>query len=83
MVGELGDLRLRAPWCAADISMPLVAGSGERARPHHREGMARLASEVPGAVYVELPGCGHDAPTAAPDLVVDRIVLPLLDRCGW
>ncbi|MFZ9628719.1 MAG: alpha/beta fold hydrolase [Ilumatobacteraceae bacterium] len=83
MVGELGDLRLHEPWRAADLSLPLIAGCGERARPHHREGMSRLAAAVPGGEYVELPGCGHDAPTAAPDLVVGRILIPLLDRCGW
>lgn len=83
MVGELGDLREHAPWSADDITMPLVAGCGERARPHHHEGTQRLAEAVPGASFVVLPGCGHDAPTSAPDLMVDQIVIPLLERCEW
>ncbi|MFM7045582.1 MAG: alpha/beta fold hydrolase [Ilumatobacteraceae bacterium] len=83
MLGELGDLRASRPWRADDITMPLVTGCGELARPHHRRGMSELAAAVPGALFVDVPGCGHDAPTAAPGALVEQMLLPLLERCSW
>ncbi|MFM7252992.1 MAG: hypothetical protein ACKO27_07995 [Ilumatobacteraceae bacterium] len=83
MLGELGDLRASRPWRADDITMPLVTGCGELARPHHRRGMSVLAAAVPGALFVDVPGCGHDAPTAAPGALVEQMLLPLLERCSW
>jgi len=83
MLGELGDLRACRPWMPADITVPLVTGCGQLARPHHHRGMSELADAVPGSVFVELAGCGHDAPTAAPGALVEQMLLPLLERCAW
>lgn len=83
MVGEFADLRSNRPWRAEEIVVPLVAGCGELARPHQRQGMTSLAASVPGSVFADLPGCGHDAPTAAPDEIIRRMLLPLFQACDW
>lgn len=80
MVGELADIRAAAPWHADRIDVPVAIGVGERARPHHVEGMARLAAGLHGATLTTLPGCGHAAPTTHPDLFCDLLVNPLLER---
>jgi pimeloyl-ACP methyl ester carboxylesterase len=79
MVGELGDLRAHAPWQAADVRVPVVVGYGEFGRPHHREGMVRLAEMLPDARAVELAGCRHDAPMSHPALMRTHIVEPLAE----
>ncbi|MEY2755972.1 MAG: hypothetical protein RJB65_2330, partial [Actinomycetota bacterium] len=45
-----------------------------------RDGMSRLAALLPDATLVELAGAGHAAPVTHADDMVDRLVLPLLDR---
>jgi pimeloyl-ACP methyl ester carboxylesterase len=78
MVGELSDLRTRAPWHADEIGVTVLAGYGSNGRPHHRRAMEHVAQTVPGARAVELEGCAHDAPLAHPALYAERLVLPLL-----
>ncbi|MEY4339676.1 MAG: hypothetical protein RLZ14_1526 [Actinomycetota bacterium] len=80
MVGELADIRARPPWSASRIGVPVAVGYGERARPHHRDGMSRLAGMLPDATLVMLPGCAHSAPTTHPDLFCELLVSPLLER---
>ena len=84
MVGELAGIRASRPWTAASIRLPLAVGYGEKARPHHREGMTLLAQSIEGATLTVLPECGHAAPTTHPDVFCDLLVEPLLARVpGW
>jgi len=82
LIGELGDLRARAPWAADDVTMPVVVGFGDRGAPHHQDGMTRLAGLLPDARLVTLAGAGHGAPQTHPDAVVETMVRPLLERVG-
>lgn len=82
MVGELGDLRAHPPWRASDIKVPVMVGYGEFGRPHHRDGMVRLAAMLSDARAVELAGCRHDAPMSHPALLRSHIVDPLVASVG-
>ena len=69
MVGELRDLRARAPWSGEQISVPVLAAYGENGREHHRSGTYAIGEMIPGSTIVELPDAGHGAPnTHADDL---------------
>jgi len=80
MVGELADIRSRPPWSADRIRVHVAVGYGERARPHHRDGMTRLAGSLPDSSLVMLPGCAHAAPITHADLFCELLVAPLLAR---
>jgi len=82
LIGELGDLRARAPWVADDLPLPVAVGVGERGAPHHRDGMERLAGLLPDADLTWLEGAGHAAPVTHADAFVDRLVMPLFARAG-
>lgn len=82
LVGELGDLKANRPWVAAEVTLPVAVGRGGRGRPHHLEGMSRMAAELPDAVLVTLADCRHDAPTSHPAEFCHQLVEPLLDRVG-
>ena len=58
----------RAPPLARreDLRVPVFVGFGTAGRPHHQDGMARMAAMIAGATLVELDGCRHDAPTSHP-----------------
>lgn len=74
MLGELADLRRRAPWRAERIRCPVLALLGEHARPHHRRGMHHLAQLVPGGRVEEVPGAGHAGPHTHPDAVAEAVI---------
>ncbi len=57
MLGELGDLRERAPWDGAQIAQPVLAMVGERARPHHRQADREPAVDVAAGVRRRDRGC--------------------------
>jgi pimeloyl-ACP methyl ester carboxylesterase len=74
MLGELGDLRARAPWDGARITQPVLAMVGERSRPHHRQAVASLPSMLPQVRVVEIVGAGHFGPNTHADAVSVAIV---------
>ena len=75
MLGELGDLRERAPWDGARIAQPVLAMVGERARPHHRQAVESPAVDVAADVrVVEIEGAGHFGPNTHADAVSAAIV---------
>jgi molybdopterin-guanine dinucleotide biosynthesis protein A/alpha-beta hydrolase superfamily lysophospholipase len=78
LVGELRSLRRGAPWHAARIHAPVVAGVGERARRHHREAVRAIAEQLPDARAVVVPGAGHGAHASHPDEFVELLVQPAL-----
>jgi pimeloyl-ACP methyl ester carboxylesterase len=68
LVAELADLRRGEPLVdPARVSVPVVVGRGERSEPHQRQGAAWLASVLPQARLVEIPGARHGAHLSHPD----------------
>lgn len=82
MVGELADLRRAAPWSADRVLAPVLALHGERARAHHRRGVAALGDALPRCRAEEVPGAGHVGPNTHPDAVADRLVNFVGARAG-
>jgi len=74
MVGELADLRQRAPWVGSRVRAPVLALRGERARPHHRDAVAALPLMLPTCCVDVVPSAGHVGPNTHPDAVVERLV---------
>ena len=82
MVGELKDLHANAPWSAADIMCPVVAGYGSLSSEHHREAMRLVSERVHRGVVVELVGARHDAPLSHAEMFTTMIVEPLMQMVG-
>jgi len=83
LVGEMSSVREIAPWDPALLTVPVVIGRGTKARPHHFEGMERLAGAIEGALLVTLQDCHHAAHTAAADQFTDEFVRPTINRARW
>jgi pimeloyl-ACP methyl ester carboxylesterase len=66
MVGELTDLRDRAPWDGPAVTRPVVAMYGSRGRPHHRMSTDHLAKVLPDCRVVEITGARHFGPNTHP-----------------
>ena len=81
MVGELVDLRARAPWRAEALTMPVVAMHGELGAPHHRRGVEQLAAWIPGCEISVVPGAKHFGPNTHAGAVAD-VVAGLVGRVG-
>lgn len=69
MVAELADLRLRRPWDADKIRVPVLVMYGEHGQPHHRDGAHRLVAALPDAAVHEVAGAHHFGPNTHPDAV--------------
>lgn len=80
LVGELSDLRRRAPWQPALIRVPVIVGCGERAMAHHAEGSRWMASVITGARLVVLADADHGAHRSRAQPFAEQMVIPLLDR---
>jgi pimeloyl-ACP methyl ester carboxylesterase len=74
MLGELGDLRMAAPWHGPDIHQPVLAMAGERARVHHRQAIEALPSMLPRVRLVDIADAGHFGPNTHADAVSAQIV---------
>lgn len=66
MVGELTDLRTRAPWVGSEVKVPVVAIHGSRGRPHHRMSTEYLAATLPDCRVVQIAGARHFGPNTHP-----------------
>lgn len=73
MVGELVDLRTRAPWDASAITMPVLAMHGELGQPYHRRGAESIATDVPHGECATVVGAKHPGPNTHPDEVAALI----------
>jgi pimeloyl-ACP methyl ester carboxylesterase len=78
MVAELADLRAHRPWEADAITVPVLAGYGERGAPHHRAAMEHVVATLPDARLVQLDGCHHDAPMSDAPQFVTKMIRPQL-----
>ena len=81
MVGELGDLRRRAPWDAADIEVPVLAMCGARGQAHHRAGTDALAEILADCRSLTIAGAGHAGPHTHAADVADAVVA-FIDEVG-
>lgn len=73
MVGELADLRDRAPWRADRIDAPVLVMRGGQGQEHHRLGTDALSERLPDAAVHTVPGARHFGPNTHPDEVGARI----------
>ncbi|CAN5608579.1 alpha/beta hydrolase [soil metagenome] len=79
MVGELTDLRQRAPWSADRIGVPVLALHGEHGAPHHRDAMEHLATWLPTCRVETVADARHSGPNTHAEAVagaVTRFVVP-------
>ncbi len=74
MVSELADLRRSSPWNADEITAPVLALCGERARPHHRDAMGRLTEMLVDCRSEVIVGAGHAGPHTHADAVAASVV---------
>lgn len=74
LVADLLCLRGPSPFDVMDLAVPSLFGRGgpESAR-HHREGVAWLAANVPGAEIYEIEGAQHGAHLSHPDHFADFV----------
>jgi pimeloyl-ACP methyl ester carboxylesterase len=72
LVGELAALAERAPWTPAGVRVPVLPMRGERAVPHHVDGVVALAAML-GAEPVVIEGARHFGPNTHPDQVAAEI----------
>lgn len=84
LVGELGTLRLQAPWEPSSITMPVLALCGSRGADHHRRAAAHLAEILPDCRSYEVDGARHFGPNTHPDEVADllRAIIERGERPG-
>ncbi len=73
MVGELTDLRDRAPWDPAAVTMPVVAMHGSEGAAHHQLSTAYLSDVLLDCRVVEISGARHFGPNTHPDEVAEVI----------
>lgn len=72
LIGELSDLRERAPWQPAAISVPVLPMCGEHALEHHRRS-AEVLGEWFAVEPVVLAGARHFGPNTHPDAMGDTV----------
>lgn len=73
LVGELGALRLSAPWSADAIRQPVLALVGEFAAEHHRVGMNSLVDLLPDCRVATIADARHFGPNTHPDQVAAAV----------
>jgi pimeloyl-ACP methyl ester carboxylesterase len=65
---ELAAIRThQAPFDVSDLDLPATFGRGERSAARHRDTVAWLSEQVPGAEMVEIAGASHGAHLTHPD----------------
>ena len=79
MIGELTDLRARAPWAPDRITVPVLALHGEHGADHHRRAMHVLASSLPEATVHTIASARHFGPNTHPEEVA-ALVVPFVRR---
>jgi pimeloyl-ACP methyl ester carboxylesterase len=73
LVAELASLNGDAPFDVTKLSVPVVFGCGGASDEFHKENVAWLANNVPGAEQITIPGAGHGAHLTHPDAFADFV----------
>ena len=73
MVGELDDLRRRAPWDPDAVTVPVVAMRGTDGAEHHLRSTTYLGEVLPDCRIVDIVGARHFGPNTHPDAVAGVI----------
>jgi pimeloyl-ACP methyl ester carboxylesterase len=74
MVGELTDLRQRAPWSADRIGVPVLALHGEHGAAHHRDAMEHLADCLPSCRVETIADARHPGPNTHAEAVAAAVM---------
>jgi pimeloyl-ACP methyl ester carboxylesterase len=82
LVADLTSMRGAPPFDVMALEVPSVFGMGGLGAPHHRQGVAWLGANVPGASAYEIEGAHHGAHLSHPDHFAQfvRLVLEQADR---
>jgi pimeloyl-ACP methyl ester carboxylesterase len=72
-VTELASLRGDAPFDVTKLTVPVVFGGGGASDQFHKENLAWLIDNVPGAQRIEIAGSGHGAHLTHPDAFADFV----------
>jgi pimeloyl-ACP methyl ester carboxylesterase len=73
LVTELASLRGDAPFDVTKLTVPVVFGGGGASDQFHKENLAWLIDNVPGAQRIEIAGSGHGAHLTHPDAFADFV----------
>ena len=73
LVTEIRALRASAPFDPSAVAIPVIVGTGQASREHHRRFAAALAGSLPHAELVTVPGAGHGAHLSHPGEVADLL----------
>jgi pimeloyl-ACP methyl ester carboxylesterase len=73
LVAELASLSGDAPFDVTKLEVPVVFGGGGASEEFHKETLAWLAVNVPGAQRIEIEGSGHGAHLTHPDAFADFV----------
>jgi pimeloyl-ACP methyl ester carboxylesterase len=73
MVGELTDLRTRAPFDPAAVHVRVLALFGEHGAAHHRAACEHLAAVLPDARAAQIDGARHFGPNTHADAVAAAV----------
>jgi pimeloyl-ACP methyl ester carboxylesterase len=63
----MADIRGRAPYDVAAVTVPVVIGRGGESKGQHRLGTDAWRELLPGAEVVVIEGAGHGAHATHPD----------------
>lgn len=79
LVGELGKLRVSAPWNPNNINCPIICGFGSRGLEHHQQGARWLVDNFTHSRLVCIENAGHGAPMSHSTECVQQLILPHFD----
>jgi pimeloyl-ACP methyl ester carboxylesterase len=80
---ELRAIRVdAAPFDVTALTIPATFGRGERSATRHRDAVAWLVANTPGAQLVEIPGASHGAHLTHPDAFAG-LARTALTRADW
>ncbi len=83
LAAELAAIRRpEAPFDVTALSVPATFGRGERSAPRHRESVAWLLQNTPGAELFEIAGASHGAHLTHPDGFA-AMVRSAVSRAAW
>jgi pimeloyl-ACP methyl ester carboxylesterase len=81
LVADLTSMRGPQPFDVLALGVPAVFGMGSLGAEHHRQGVAWLGANVPGASAYEIEGAQHGAHLSHPDRFAAFVRL-VLERAG-